>query len=207
MHRRYPTVGGQHRASLLAGSAVTGHVAVTGITQNPDKFVFAKDTIEFAGFEISPTSVKPCSKVLQAIKDFPIPRNVTDIRSWFGLVNQVAYAFAVADHMQPFRDLLKPDQPFAWTEHLDHLFKQSNIVIIDQIRHGVEIFDQSRPTCLVTDWSKEGLGYWLVQKHCDCAGVRPFCCKSGWKVVLMAAVSHTALSHVMPPSRARHWQL
>ena len=29
-----------------------------GITQNPDKFVFGKDTVEFAGFEISLTSVK-----------------------------------------------------------------------------------------------------------------------------------------------------
>ena len=164
-----------------------------GISQNPDKFVFAKDTVEFASFEISPTSVKPCSKVLQAIKDFTIPRNVTDIRSWFGLVNQVAYAFAVADHMQPFRDLLKPDQDI--TEHLDHLFKQSKIVIIDQIRHGV----QSRPTCLATDWSKEGLGCWLLQKHCDCAGVRPFCCKSGWKVVLMGSrVTHGAESRYAP---------
>ena len=163
--------------------------ARNGITQNPDKFVFAKDTVEFADFEISPTSVKPCSNVLQAIKDFPTPRNVTDIRSWFGLVNQVAYALAVADHMQPFRDLLKPDQPFAWTEHLDHLFKQSKIVIIDQ----------SRPTCLATDWSKEGLGYWLVQKHCDCAGVRPFCCKSGWKVVLMSSCfTHGAESRYAP---------
>ena len=190
-----------------------------GITQNPDKFVFAKDTVEFAGFEISPTSVKPCSKVSQAIKDFPIPRNVTDIRSWFGLVNQVAYAFAVADHMQPFRDLLKPDQPFAWTEHLDHLFKQLKIVIIDQIRHGVEIFDQSRPTCLATDWSKEGLGYWLVQKHCDCAGVRPFCCKSGWKVVLIgsrfthgaesryAPIEGEALAVVDALNKARHFTL
>ena len=190
-----------------------------GITQNPDKFVFAKDTVEFAGFEISPTSVKPCSNVLQAIKDFPIPMNVTDIRSWFGLVNQVAYAFAVADHMQPFRGLLKPDQPFAWTEHLDHLFKQSKIVIINQIRHGVEIFDQSRPTCLATDWSKEGLGYWLVQKHCDCAGVRPFCCKSGWKVVLMgsrfthgaesryAPIEDEALAVVDALDKARHFTL
>ena len=170
-----------------------------GITQNPDKFVFGKDTVEFAGFEISLTSVKPCSKVLQSIKDFPTPRNVTDIRSWFGLVNQVAYAFAVADHMRPFRELLKPDQPFAWTEHLDYLFRKSKVVIIDQIKQGVEIFDQTRPTCIATDWSQEGLGYWLSQKHCDCADVRPFCCMSSWKVVLMGSrFTHGAESRYAP---------
>ncbi|MEG7522686.1 MAG: hypothetical protein M3H12_06245, partial [Chromatiales bacterium] len=107
----------------------------------PDKFVFGKYTVKFASFEISHTSAKPCSKVLQSIKNFPTPRNVTDIRSWFGLINQVAYVFAVVDHMRPFRDLLKPDQPFAKTKHLDYLFRQSKIVIVDQIRQGVEIFD------------------------------------------------------------------
>ena len=121
------------------------------------------------------------------------------------LVNQVAYTFAVADHMRPFRDLLKPDQPFAWTDELDHLFRQSQIVIVDEIRHGVEIFDQSRPTCLSTDWSKEGLGYWLVQKHCNFVGVLPFCCKTGWKIVLMG--SHMVPNRVMPPSRAKRWLL
>ena len=131
--------------------------------------------------------------------DFPTPKNITDIRSWFGLINQVAYTFAVADHMRPFRDLLKPDQPFAWTEELDYLFRQSKIVIVDEIRHGVEIFDQSRPTCLATDWSKEGLGYWLVQKHCDCVGVLPFCFKMGWKIVLMGSrFTHGAESRYAP---------
>ena len=52
-----------------------------GITQNPDKFVFGKDTVEFAGFEITTTAVRPCSKVLQSIKEFPTPNNITDIRS------------------------------------------------------------------------------------------------------------------------------
>ena len=123
--------------------------------------------------------------MLQSIKDFPTPMNVTDIRSWFGLVNQVAYAFAVTDRIRSFRDLLGPDQPFAWTEHLDYLFSKSKTVIIDQIKQGVEIFDQTRPTCIATDWAQEGLGYWLSQKHCRFADARPFCCKSGWEVVLM----------------------
>ena len=190
-----------------------------GITQNHDKFVFGKDTVEFAGFEISLTSVKPCSKVLQAIKDFPTPRNVTDIRSWFGLVNQLDYAFAVADYMRPFRDLLNPDHSFAWTEHFDYLFRKSKMVIIDQIKQGVEIFDQTRPTCIATDWSQEGLVYWLPQKHCDCADARPFCCKSGWKVVLLgsrfthgaesryASIEGEALAIVDALNKTRHFTL
>ena len=37
-----------------------------GITLNPDKFVFGQDTVEFAGFENTPTNVRPCRKYLDA---------------------------------------------------------------------------------------------------------------------------------------------
>ena len=57
-------------------------------------------------------TVRSCMKILQAIMAFPTPKNVTDIRSWFGLVNQVAYAFSMTERMLPFRDLLKPSTPF-----------------------------------------------------------------------------------------------
>lgn len=170
-----------------------------GITQNPSKFCFAKDVAEFAGFEITPTTVRPCPRMLQAIESFPTPRTLTDVRSWLGLLNQVSYAFASADHMQPYRDLLKPGQPFVWTDELDLLFRQSKHVIINQIKEGVEIFDKTRPTCLATDWSKEGMGYWLLQKHCQCAGTRPFCCHSGWRVVLVGSrFTHGAESRYAP---------
>ena len=41
------------------------------------------DNIEFAGFEITPTSARPSRKFLESIPDFPTPANITDIRSWF----------------------------------------------------------------------------------------------------------------------------
>ena len=158
-----------------------------GITLNPSKFVFAKTTVDFAGFEITPTTVRPIKRYLDAIQNFPTPSNVTDVRSWFGLINQVSYAFASADRMLPFRDLLKPGKPFQWTDQLDKLFLESKSIIIQEIRHGVEIFDKSRPTCLATDWSKEGVGFWLMQKHCDCVPVKPLCCRTGWKVTLVGS--------------------
>ena len=45
-----------------------------GIILNPSKFQFAKDTVEFAGFKITPTSVKPCPHFLEAIHNFPTPK-------------------------------------------------------------------------------------------------------------------------------------
>ena len=83
-----------------------------GITVNPEKFCFAQDEVEFAGFEITNNTVWPCKRYIRAIADFPTPQNLTDVRSWFGLVNQVSYAFSMADTMLPFRELLKPSNTF-----------------------------------------------------------------------------------------------
>lgn len=190
-----------------------------GIVLNPNKFTFAKQTVDFAGFQITPTSVKPCQHSLEAIKEFPTPKNITDIRSWFGLINQVSYAFASAERMLPFRDLLKPGKPFTWNSQLDDLFNESKAIIIEEIRHGVEIFDKSKPTCLATDWCKDGLGFWLLQKHCECPTISPICCHSGWKVTLVgsrfttgaesryAPIEGEALAVVDALRKARHFVL
>ena len=170
-----------------------------GVTLNPDKFVFGQDTVEFAGFEITPDNVRPCKKYLDAIREFPTPANITDIRSWFGLINQVSYAFASAEHMLPFRELLKPGTPFTWDDELNKVFNESKAVIIAEIENGVRIFDKSKPTCLATDWSKTGLGYWLFQKHCHCPSTEPFCCRTGWNITLVGSrFTHPAESRYAP---------
>lgn len=170
-----------------------------GITLNPEKFVFAKDTVAFAGFEITPDSVRPCKKFIQAILDFPAPRNITDIRSWFGLVNQVSYAFSMTDRMLPFRDFLKPSTPFHWDDNLNELLEESKKVIVSEIEEGVRIFDKSKTTCLATDWSKVGIGFWLFQKHCDCPKTELFCCPTGWKITLAGSrFTHSAESRYAP---------
>ena len=170
-----------------------------GITLNPEKFSFGQDEVEFAGFTITLDSVKPCKRFLRAIEDFPIPKNITDIRSWFGLLNQVSYAFSMAKRLQPLRQLLKPDQKFVWTDQLNCLFKESKDVIIGEIEEGVRIFDKSKPTCLATDWSKDGLGFWLLQKHCECEKLMPFCCRDGWKITLVRSrFTHAAESRYAP---------
>ena len=130
-------------------------------------------TVEFAGFEVTRDSVRHSQKYLTAIRSFPTPYDITDIRSWFGLVNQVAYTFSMTERMSPFRSLLRPGTPFQWDDTLQKLFEESKTVILDEICKGVKIVDKTKPTCLVTDWSKDGIGFWLLQKHCDCQTTPP----------------------------------
>ena len=39
----------------------------------------------------------------------------------------------------------------------------------------------------MTDWSKNGVGYLLVQKYCQCPQITPVCCTGGWKVCMVGS--------------------
>ena len=86
--------------------------------------------------------------------------------------------------MAPFKPFLSPKRKFEWNDNLDKAFARSKDAIIDAIRHGVEIFDPTRRTCLRPDWSNRGIGYFLLQKHCACPSTLPDCCANGWRVTL-----------------------
>ena len=151
---------------------------------NPDKFQFAEKSVDFAGFRVSDSTIEPLPKYLDAIKDFPSPTSTTDIRSWFGLVNQVSNYAQLRDSMAPFKPFLSPRCKFSWSPELESTFQASKEAIIEAIRQGVEIFDIQRRTCLRPDWSKRGIGYFLLQQHCSCPSGVPDCCPEGWRITL-----------------------
>ena len=156
-----------------------------GIIFNPSKFKFACDIIDFGGFTITPSGIRPSNSITDAILNFPVPTDITGVRSWFGLVNQVAYAFSMTEEMLPFRELLKKNREWYWDDALNNLFERSRQVIAEKVRKGVTTFEIGRPTCLSTDWSKQGIGFVLTQKSCHCDITNaPMCCKDGWKLIL-----------------------
>ena len=167
------------------------HCSDNGIVFNVEKFVFAEKTCEFAGFELTPSGYRPPKRILDAILGFPVPKTPTDVKSWFGLVNQVAYAFAQSGPMAPFRDLLsKKKKDWSWTQELTEIFENSKQKIVDLIKEGVCTFRKDLVTCIATDWSRTGIGFSLCQKHCTCpknviTGTwSPNCGNGHWKLVM-----------------------
>ena len=159
-------------------------VGRSGIVLNPDKFQFAERCVDFAGFRVSEATIEPLPKYLDAIRDFPTPDSTTDIRSWFGLVNQVANYAQLRDTMALFKLFLSPRCKFSWSPELEEAFQTSKQAIIGAIREGVEIYDMRRRTCLRPDWSRRGIGYFLLQQHCSCTSGIPDCFPGGRRVTL-----------------------
>ncbi|XP_077968889.1 uncharacterized protein LOC144422865 [Styela clava] len=54
---------------------------------------------------------------------------------------------------------------------------------------------------LQTDWSKDGVGYLLLQQHCACPTAKdPTCCKDGWKLVFAGSRFTNEAESRYPPS-------
>ena len=117
------------------------------------KFMFAKKTVEFAGFEITKEGIKPTDKYIEAIRNFPTPTNISEVRSWLGLIKQVAYSFF---------------KLFVWDKTMETAFRLSKERIIELIVEGVASFDVDLVTCLSPDYSKQGMGWILQKKTCSC---------------------------------------
>ena len=111
--------------------------ATNGITFNPDKFVFARTAVDFAGLRITESSTTPSTDMLRAIREFLAPKDITGARSWFGLVEQVAWAYCVKPEMAPFCELVQSSKPFYWDEALDEAFKASKTHILALVKDGV----------------------------------------------------------------------
>ena len=104
-------------------------------------------------------------------KDFPTPASLINVRSWFGLVNQVAWVYAVSPIMQPFSKLIQTNSQFYWDKNLQSIFQNSKSVLINQVTEGI----QTR---------KEGTAYLLLQKYCQYPNTKALtCCHDRWKLV------------------------
>ena len=155
-----------------------------GIILNTEKVQFCQKTVEYVGFQITEDGVKPSEESLSAIRDFPRPTNISGVRAFFGLAEQVWFAFSKTEIMAPFRHLLSPKTPFRWDENLEEAFEKGKQEIINKVAEGIQLFDLNRSTCLQVDWSREGIGLLLLQKHCECVReqMSPRCCPAGWKL-------------------------
>ena len=84
-------------------------------------------SVVFTGYVISQDGVKPETRKIDAISKFPAPENLTQLRSFLGLVNQLGIFIPDLAHVtQVLRALLKTNVAYVWlNEHQDCLLYTS----------------------------------------------------------------------------------
>lgn len=136
-----------------------------GITLNKDKFVVADSRVSFCGYNLSAEGISADEDRVIAIRDFPKPANLTDLRSFMGLVNQLSeFTPDIAAAAQPLRPLMSPKRTFTWTADHDEAFHRVKTALAQPpvLAH----FTPTLPVILQTDASRlNGIGYALLQDH------------------------------------------
>ncbi|MPC59953.1 Polyprotein P3 [Portunus trituberculatus] len=87
--------------------------AAKGIILKPEKFQFGRREVDFVGFCLGWDEYKPTDERLAAIRNFKMldKPSISDIRSWYGFVNQLTPFFATTPIINDFRELLKKPWP------------------------------------------------------------------------------------------------
>ena len=131
-----------------------------------EKCNFAAESIEWVGYKLTQSGVEPINSKVQGISERLRPKNLKQLRSFLGAVNQLnKFIPDLAKICFPFRSLLKKDNEWNWTQEHEEAFKRVNCEIkkITKINH----FKRDRPLRIICDASKAGLGAVLQQKEKD----------------------------------------
>ncbi|GBL59734.1 Retrovirus-related Pol polyprotein from transposon 297 [Araneus ventricosus] len=126
------------------------------------KCVFGVRQITILGHVVSEDGIKPDPENVRAVKNFPVPKNVHDVRRFLGLCSYYRrFIKNFCYRAQPLQELLKGDSKFAWGLDQTKSFENLKTALIsDPI---LRLFDEEAPTEMHTDASGYGLGAVLVQ--------------------------------------------
>ena len=143
--------------------------------------MFAQREIEFAGAVLSSDGYKMQPKIYEAIEKFPFPSNLTEMRAFYGMANQLTpFNENLSKALSPLRPLLKKDAKFFVDEERKQALKKSKQILSSD--KTLAFYCQGRPLRLFTDASNiYGLGCVLQQMQSD-GTWRPN--SSGFKVII-----------------------
>ena len=134
------------------------------VSINVTKLAFAQPSAIFGGYAIDLSGFRPNPNLTRAIRDFPVPTNVTDARSFYGLCQQVGnFSTLLASTLLPLSTLLKKGFTWEWTSSHNDAFNKAKLAL--SVVPELAFYDPSLPTALHVDASRlNGVGFLLRQK-------------------------------------------
>lgn len=138
-----------------------------GVTINVKKSIFEKTEMEFLGHKITRKGILPIDSKMEAIQNFKQPTNITELRRFMGMANQMAkFNKDLAEASAPLRSLLSVKNMWVWTEEHSIAFRRVKEVITSP--NTLKLYDVNLETKIRVDGSKlNGIAVILYQRHGD----------------------------------------
>ena len=131
-----------------------------------DKCSFIASSVSYLGYRIDKDGIHPTEEKVKAIREAPTPLNVTQLKSYLGLLS---YYNRFLPHLPtvlaPLYKLLHHDVPWQWSEVENSAFSHSKELLTSN--DVLVQFDETLPLLLACDASQYGIGAVLAHRYPD----------------------------------------
>ena len=137
-----------------------------GVRLNKAKCKFMLPSVEYLGYHISGDGVRPTQEKLQAIVDAPAPKDVSQLKSFLGLVNYYSkFLPHLANTLAPLYALLTKHQQWCWGAEQEEAFKMAKSQLASDV--VLAHFDPQQRLAVACDASPYGVGAVLSHLYND----------------------------------------
>ncbi|UYV74269.1 K02A2.6-like, partial [Cordylochernes scorpioides] len=152
---------------LIATASIEEHLALLktifarlakyNIKLKKEKCLFLQKEIEYLGHLVTGEGIRPLDHKVQAIQKAKTPTNISELRSFLGLVNFYGkFIPNLPELLKPLHELLHKKRPWVWTKECgEAIDKCKNSITSERV---LVPYDTTLPLCLATDASQIGVG-------------------------------------------------
>ena len=151
---------------LINLQAVIRRIEEAGLKLKPSKCRFVCKEVEYLGHLVTPEGLRTNERLIEAIKQFPRPTDVSGVRRFLGLSSYYRRFIRNFSRIaEPLRELTRKDTPFLWTQSCEEAMCQLKEKLTTAPVLAYPSFD--KPFTVETDASISGIGAVLSQVQED----------------------------------------
>ena len=128
-----------------------------GIRLKRIKCSFCQDSVEYLGHRVHAKGVHTSPKKVEAIVNAPQPKNLSELRSFLGILNYYAKSIPnLSSLLHPMHELLRAEHSWHWSKDCDRAFQKAK----ESLSQAPVLihYDPELPLVIAADASPYGIG-------------------------------------------------
>ncbi|XP_055619592.1 uncharacterized protein K02A2.6-like [Toxorhynchites rutilus septentrionalis] len=130
---------------------------------NLSKSEFLVREFQYLGHKVSERGLSPSDEKVKAIKEAPRPRDVSQLKSFLGMINYYSkFVPNLSMKLSPLYALLKKNVRFEWNDQCEKVFSECKKLLLSH--KLLALYNPELPIVIICDASSNGVGAVLCHK-------------------------------------------